>query len=61
MNKLTEVRDDVVVAFRRRRRGPQALVCAWRIDPATGELICVWSGPEDARKAAAAVPLPRAS
>ena len=60
MNKLTEVRDDVVVAFHRRRR-PQALTCAWRINPATRELFCVWSGPEDARKAAAAVPLPRAS
>ena len=61
MNKLTEVRDDVVVAFRRRRRGPQALVCAWRVDPTSGELFCVWSAPTGGRKSTAAVPLQRAS
>ena len=60
MNTLTENRDPVVVAFRRRRRGLQALACNWRVNRTTGKLYCVWSAPTGGRKLAAAAPLPYA-
>ncbi len=55
MFTLTATQDFRVPAVRRRAR-EAALVCAWRLDPTTGALVCRWTS-RAGRKAASEVPL----
>jgi hypothetical protein len=44
-----------------RAASARPLACHWRLDPATGALLCVWTVSRGAREPASPVPLRRAS